>query len=759
MISKVSTAGLLCAAVLLIHSGGETQAQEGEEYEYFDYVEQPKNCSVSESIAGGWVSYSLGGAAGSVLTYHCNEGSYPFPVSERECAEDGEWSTMRLANGRMASQATCKEVQCPAQLQLDNGQFWPRKEWFRPGETQEFLCNNGYNLYGSALRNCTALGQWTGILPICDDRTDDCANPGTPPGALSFGHRFRVGEIVRYRCQAGLDLLGSAERICLDSLEWSGSETRCMAPFAFDSPESVAQAMSGSFSGIVTDSPKVKKTVSYGRTIRVAEDSLNIYILLDTSGSITKENFEHARNAAIRLIQKLDSYEVEMRFHVVSFASEAKDIISITIPYAISADQVVERLNEFDHKAHGKKTGTNLYAALYNVYEKMAILKKNRPKFNETQNIILIITDGHINTGKSPEEVLRKIRILLGINKYSVDHSAENFLDIYVFGVGGKVNKKQLNNIASNKRKEKHLFFLNDNEDLKMAFDKMISDSGVTMCGVAHENRSNKEDYTRPWHVNIMNCKGSILTENWILTAAHCFTQKHVDHPESVDVVHGNGTTKAASVILHQQYNVRGLRHKGVKEFYDYDVALVKVAQRIKLSEKARPICLPCTKPSSRALKMSPNVTCEEHEKALLTLEEIPAFFLAKKEKRKQAIIHFGSKRPDCIKHAAVTFSPNNTASLEDIVTDRFLCTGGSKQYEDSITCKGDSGGSLFLRKRQRYFQVAVVSWGTKNICNVGDSGDSPPDNARDFHISIFSVVPWLQEHLGPELEFLPTSK
>lgn len=39
-----------------------------------------------------------------------------------------------------------------------------------------------------------------------------------------------------------------------------------------------------------------------------------------------------------------------MRFHVVSFASEAKDIISIIIPYAISADQVVERLNEFDHK-------------------------------------------------------------------------------------------------------------------------------------------------------------------------------------------------------------------------------------------------------------------------------------------------------------------------------------------------------------------------------------------------------------------------
>lgn len=67
--------------------------------------------------------------------------------------------------------SSLSEVQCPAQLQLDNGQFWPRKEWFRPGETQEFLCNHGYTLYGSALRSCTALGQWTGILPICDDRS------------------------------------------------------------------------------------------------------------------------------------------------------------------------------------------------------------------------------------------------------------------------------------------------------------------------------------------------------------------------------------------------------------------------------------------------------------------------------------------------------------------------------------------------------------------------------------------------------------
>lgn len=49
-----------------------------------------------------------GGLEGSVLTYHCGPGKYPFPVSYRICGADGEWSPMRLANGRPASRATCK---------------------------------------------------------------------------------------------------------------------------------------------------------------------------------------------------------------------------------------------------------------------------------------------------------------------------------------------------------------------------------------------------------------------------------------------------------------------------------------------------------------------------------------------------------------------------------------------------------------------------------------------------------------------------
>uniref|UniRef100_A0A8C9VFJ1 C3/C5 convertase n=1 Tax=Scleropages formosus TaxID=113540 RepID=A0A8C9VFJ1_SCLFO len=704
---------MLCVALLdpLGRPAARVQAQENA-YEGSDYYEQQQNCSAEETIARGSVSYSLGGAPGSVLTYHCGTGYYPFPVSQRVCDTDGEWATMRLASGRRVTQATCKEVLCPAQIQLDNGEFWPRQQWFQPGETQHFSCHDGFTLYGSALRNCTVSGVWTGTTPACDDQVDDCANPGTPPGALRSGSRFRIGEKVQYRCQTGLDLLGSAERVCLDTRVWSGSEARCMGKsFTFDSPEMVSQAMAGSLSSIFeVSSSSLKRKVSFGRTIQVADGRLNIYILLDTSGSINKENFDSAKSATISLIQKLDSYEVDMKFHVISYATDVKVILSIRDNFFSPADQAVAELQKFQYKG---KPITNMYKALHNVYENMAFLKENsRNRFNETQHVILIITDGYVNMGLDPMKAVVKIRSLLGFRVDSLDHTSENLLDIYVFGVGDSVNKKQLNAIASKKMKEEHVFILKKYKDLGKVFDSMISDSGVTTCGVAKElAKSQVEDYTRPWHVDVlMNCKGSILTPDWILTAAHCFTKSIVNNPEKVEIQHGNGKVKASSVILHPQYDLRRLTNKNVREFYDYDIALVKVNESIKLSERARPICLPCTKSSNRALKMSPNATCED------------------------------------------------TASVQDVVTDRFMCTGGSTQYKDSLTCKGDSGGALFLQERKRYFQVGVVSWGTKDMCKYTDhtySRDSPPEDARDFHLSVFSVLPWLQNHLGQALEFL----
>ncbi|XP_010790197.1 complement factor B-like [Notothenia coriiceps] len=114
--------------------------------------------------------------------------------------------------------------------------------------------------------------------------------------------------------------------------------------------------------------------------------------------------------------------------------------------------------------------------------------------------------------------------------------------------------------------------------------------------------------------------------------------------------------------------------------------------------------------------------------------------------------------RPSCVEKARQTLKDPTNVTLDEYIPDRFLCTGGSTAYKDPITCKGDSGGSLYLQKRKRYFQVGVVSWGTTNICDAGLRGtsDNPPPDARDFHIDLFKIMPWLKQHLGQEIQFLP---
>uniref|UniRef100_A0A8C6WTN4 C3/C5 convertase n=1 Tax=Neogobius melanostomus TaxID=47308 RepID=A0A8C6WTN4_9GOBI len=722
------------------------------------YSDPPlRNCSTTASIHGGHATYSKGGQEGSVLTYHCRSGQYPFPVGLRTCRPNGQWTTMRLSNGRPVTRATCKDLMCPAQLQLDNGHFWPRDQWFRVGSVQTFSCDGGFMLHGSAQRNCTISGEWTGTTPVCQDHADDCDDPGTPPGAQRqrFSGQFLVGDRVTYRCRSGLELLGSAQRECLQNQEWSGSAPRC--PYMFDSPSAVAAAMAGSLAGVmdVLSPDSIKKhQASHQRTIEVSKGSrLNVFILLDTSGSISEEDFETSRAATISLIRKLETYEVQIMYHVLSFATKVIDIVDIL---NIHTSGQVDRhfINPFPLSlGHGEKTGTNLYAALSCVNEKIAILKMRETHFNETQNIIVIETDGYSNVGNRSSLGMKMIRSTLGYNYTAIDHTHERLLDVYVFGVGLKVKKDELNSLASKKRGEDHLFILKDYNHLGQVFNKIISDKTVTICGVAQEDEHEEgsSSYTLPWHVRLSGskCSGSIVSPNWVLTAAHCFGRKGTDEvPQSVTIKHGEGSVMSKRVIMNSKYNVDALKLRNVTEFYDYDVALVELDTPIPLSWKARWTIIISTR---RDLRLYVFIG-----KTLIPHTQTSVSFVHNHhttQERKGTHIRTGNQRAACVEAARPTLSKGTDVSLEEYVPERLICSGGIVNKRDAITCKGDSGGSLFLEKGKRYFQVGVVSWGTHG-CHLY-SYERPPASARDFHIDVFKIISWLKTYLGKNIEFL----
>lgn len=48
--------------------------------------------------------------------------------------------------------------------------------------------------------------------------------------------------------------------------------------------------------------------------------------------------------------------------------------------------------------------------------------------------------------------------------------------------------------------------------------------------------------------------------------------------------------------------------------------------------------------------------------------------------------------------------------------------------------------------------QVGVISWGVVDVCkHKRRQRELPPAYARDFHVNLFQVLPWLKEKLQDE--------
>jgi component factor B len=47
--------------------------------------------------------------------------------------------------------------------------------------------------------------------------------------------------------------------------------------------------------------------------------------------------------------------------------------------------------------------------------------------------------------------------------------------------------------------------------------------------------------------------------------------------------------------------------------------------------------------------------------------------------------------------------------------------------------------------------QVGVISWGVVDVCKDQRQQRQVPAHARDFHINLFQVLPWLKEKLKDE--------
>ncbi|XP_009502895.2 transmembrane protease serine 2 isoform X1 [Phalacrocorax carbo] len=196
-----------------------------------------------------------------------------------------------------------------------------------------------------------------------------------------------------------------------------------------------------------------------------------------------------------------------------------------------------------------------------------------------------------------------------------------------------------------------------------------------------------------PWQVSLHVqgahvCGGSIITHQWIVTAAHCVEGQFSD-PRSWRVYAGilnqnemlsKHAYRVKQIISHPDYDT---------DSKDNDVALMKLETLLSFTDTVQPVCLP-----NPGMMFQPDQPCwisgwgAEHQGGKT------------------------SNRLNCAKVSLIERSRCNSASIYNgMIFPTMICAGYLEGGTDS--CQGDSGGPLVTQKNSLWWLVGDTSWGT----------------------------------------------
>ncbi|XP_032962373.1 transmembrane protease serine 11A-like isoform X1 [Rhinolophus ferrumequinum] len=192
-----------------------------------------------------------------------------------------------------------------------------------------------------------------------------------------------------------------------------------------------------------------------------------------------------------------------------------------------------------------------------------------------------------------------------------------------------------------------------------------------------------------PWQAslqrnNIHQCGATLISNTWLVTAAHCFKRDINPYQWTVSF----GTTinpplmkrNIKRIIVHERY------HSPARE---YDIAVVQFYPRVTFTDDIRRICLPEASASFR-----PNST--------VYITGFGALF-------------YGGESQNNLREARLKIISDDVCKQPHIygsdIKSGMFCAGYLEGIYDA--CRGDSGGPLVIKDlKDTWYLIGIVSWG-----------------------------------------------